>query len=181
MKTMAIVLLACFQWMHAGAQVTKVSLQASGLTCSMCSKAVLNALKKAPDVKNVTVNIKNQEYQVEFTNPSDADFDALVKAVDDAGFSVAGFRVTAMLSPVTIQKDEHIRIGGQTFHFLNATGQQLDGTVTFSVVDKSFTSAKNFKKYSQLSTMECVQTGRSAACCAKDGIPEQARIYHAII
>ena len=35
------------------AQVTKVSLQASGLTCSMCSNAINKALKSLDIVENV--------------------------------------------------------------------------------------------------------------------------------
>src|SRR4051812_48315307 len=83
------------------AQFTKASLQASGLTCSMCSKAVLKALQKVPFVETVDVDLKKQEYNMAFKNGAAVDFDALSKAVEDAGFSVSSLNVTANISGVT--------------------------------------------------------------------------------
>jgi copper chaperone CopZ len=180
MKLIIFALLLSLAGLQSQAQVTKVSLQASGLTCSMCSKAVMNALQKVPFVDKVQVDIKNQQYNLSFKEGTDLDFDALSKAVQDAGFSVAAFTVTADVSKLTLEKDEHILIGKQYFHFLNASGQQLNGPSTFTVVDKQFTSSKNYKKYSALSKMECVQTGHTAKCCTKNN-GETTRIYHAII
>lgn len=179
-KILLVALIGCFSLL-ANAQLSRVSLQASGLTCSMCSKAILNALQKVPFVEKVQVNIKNQQYNITFKEGNAVDFDLLSKAVVDAGFSVASFTVTANLHGVQAQKDEHISIGDQYFHFLNGSGQQLNGETTFTLVDKSFTTAKNYKKYSALSKMECVQTGRMAKCCAKEGTTSGTRIYHAII
>jgi copper chaperone CopZ len=166
----------------AQAQFSKASLQASGLTCSMCSKAVKNALEKVSFIDKVQVDIKNQQYNLTFKEGTPVQFDALGKAVEDAGFSVASLKVTALVNNLLVQKDDHIAIGGHNFHFLNAKGQPLNGDVTFSLVDKSFVSAKAFKKYASLTKMECVQTGRMAKCCAKETAPAEAeRIYHAII
>jgi len=180
MKTFLLACVISVFALSSHAQVSKASLQASGLTCSMCSKAVLNALQKVPFVDKVQVDIKNQTYNMSFKESETPDFDALAKAVEDAGFSVANFKVTVDAPNIKLQKDEHIQIGNQYFHFLNATGQQLNGSTTFTIVDKSFTTAKNYKKYSSLSKKECVQTGRMASCCTKDG-STGTRIYHAII
>jgi hypothetical protein len=109
------------------------------------------------------------------------DLDALNKAVQDAGFSVASLKVTASLAAKKLQKDEHLIIGGQTFHFLNATDQILNGSATFSVVDKGYVSAKEFKKYSAMTKMPCVQTGRIAKCCAAEDGVKDSRIYHVVI
>ncbi|RYY90561.1 MAG: copper chaperone [Chitinophagaceae bacterium] len=164
----------------ANAQVSRVSLQASGLTCSMCSKAVKNALEKVSFVEKVQVDIKNQQYNLSFKEGQTVDFDALSAAVEDAGFAVASLKVTALLpAPSVLQKDEHMKIGGQTFHFLNAASQQVAGTVTFQLVDKAFVTAKEHKKWTAKSSMACVKTGRMAACCSKGSA--EARIYHVII
>jgi copper chaperone CopZ len=180
MKTILVFLVALLLGQESGAQIQTISLQASGLTCSMCSRAVKNALEKVSFVEKVQVDIKNQQYNLSFKPGSDIDPDALAAAVEDAGFSVASLRVTAQITePVTAQKDEHLLIGGQYFHFLNAVGQPLSGMVSFNLVDKSFTSAKENKKWSAKSNMACVKTGRMAACCQKG--KEQSRIFHAII
>jgi copper chaperone CopZ len=163
------------------AQITKVSLQASGLTCSMCSKAVKNALEEVSFVEKVQVNIKNQQYNLSFKESSKIDLDALNKAVQDAGFSVASLKVTASVNDVELKKDEHIKIGDQYFHFLNAGAQTLSGSVSFSVVDKGFVTAKEFKKYAAMTKMPCVQTGRMAKCCSPDEATADSRIYHVVI
>src|SRR5690349_24933535 len=97
----------------ASAQFSKASLQASGLTCSMCSKAVKLALEQVSFVDKVQVDIKNQQYNLSFKNGEAIDFDALSKAVEDAGFSVAKFNVVAHVDNVVLEKDKHIQIGGQ--------------------------------------------------------------------
>jgi copper chaperone CopZ len=166
----------------AHAQFSKVSLQASGLTCSMCSKAVKTALEKLSFVDKVQVDIKNQQYNLSFKNGDAVDFDALGKAVEDAGFSVASMKVTASVNKLQLQKDDHVNIGGYTFHFLNSKGQAVDGEVAFSLVDKSFVSAKDFRKYAAMTKMACVQTGRMAKCCtSEEPSATSDRVFHAII
>jgi len=180
MKNLIIAMFLLFA-AGAKAQITKVSLQASGLTCSMCSKAVKNALEKVSFVEKVDVNIKNQEYNLSFKESNKVDLDALNKAVQDAGFSVASLKVTALVAGQKLQKDEHITIGDRNFHFLNAADQTLNGSVTFSVVDKSFVTAKEFKKYAAMTKMPCMQTGRMAKCCSAEDAAKDSRIYHVVI
>lgn len=174
-------LLLLIAGVSATAQINKISLQASGLTCSLCSKAVKTALEEVPFVAKVQVDIKNQRYNLSFKEGNAIDIDALNKAVKDAGFSVASMKVTANVKDSQLQKDEHLTIGGQNFHFLNASGQTLNGEVSFLVVDKGFVSSKEFKKYAALTKMACVQTGRMAKCCSTGGEMDNSRIYHVVI
>lgn len=180
MKKLLTILVLSLVALSTRAQVLEAKLQASGLTCSMCSKAVLNALQKVSFVKAVDVNIDKQEYGISFKKDSKIDLDALSKAVEDAGFSVAKLSVTALVEPQKVEKDKHIAIGGQTFHFLNAGGQQLPQTATFRVVDKTFVSDKEFKKWSGLSSLACVKTGKMETCCSKKPA-FSGRVYHVIL
>jgi copper chaperone CopZ len=50
----------------ANAQINKVSIQASGLTCSMCSNAINKALKSIDYVDHVIANIKNSTFEIYF-------------------------------------------------------------------------------------------------------------------
>ena len=181
MKKILFLLMVLSFGFIGNAQITKASLTASGLTCSMCSKAVKEAIEEVSFVEKVQVDIKNQRYNITFKNETPIDLDALGKAVEDAGFSVASLTVTANVPEVKVAKDQHFQIGDHYFHFLNASGQQLVGTATFKLVDKQFVPAKEFKKYSAASKMECVQTGKAAKCCTADNIAEQTRVYHAVI
>ncbi|HEX2533576.1 MAG TPA: heavy-metal-associated domain-containing protein, partial [Chitinophagaceae bacterium] len=152
MKLLFSLLLLGLGW-SAQAQINGATLQASGLTCSMCSKAVKNALEKVPFVEKVLVDIKNQQYKLTFRSGTPLDFDGLSKAVEDAGFSVAALSVTATLPVQTLAKDQHVQIGNQYFHFLNGSGQALNGATTFTLVDKSFVLPKEYKKWSSRSKM----------------------------
>jgi copper chaperone CopZ len=181
MKKICVAIAAMLFYLAGMAQFTKATLQASGLTCSMCSKAVKVALEKVPFVQEVKVNIKTQEYSIAFKENSETDFDALKKAVEDAGFSVASLKITGNFSAMNLQKDKHVQLGGMNFHFLNGSNQVLEGEKTFAIADKGFLSAKEFKKQSSASKMECVQTGKAENCCMKDGISAKARVYHVII
>ena len=116
-----------------------------------------------------------------FKQGSDPDFDALKKAVEDAGFSVASLKVTGIFSNVSVEKDKHIQIDGKNFHFVSGGSKVLNGEQTFTIVDKDFVSAKDFKKYSSATKMECIRTGHAESCCVKDGIHTEERVYHVII
>ena len=181
MKKLVIVFVLAFVAAGSYAQFTKASLQASGLTCSMCSKAVKTALEKVSFVQEVKVNIKSQEYTIIFKESNNADFDALKKAVEDAGFSVASLKVTGNFSDISVQKDKHLELDGKNFHFISSTDKVLNGEQTFTIVDKDFLSAKEYKKYSTATKMECIKTGKAGNCCVKDGMHSEERVYHVII
>ncbi len=181
MKKIFLAITIVMAAISAEAQFTSASLQASGLTCSMCSKAVKVALEEVAFVEKVQVDIKSQRYNLTFKNGAPVEIDALNKAVVDAGFSVASLNVTGNLDNVRAEKDGHVSIGGQAFHFLNGKGQVLSGAKTFTVVDKGFLSAKEFKKYTGTAKMECVQSGKAEACCTMEGIAADQRVYHVII
>ncbi len=163
------------------AQFTKATLQASGLTCSMCNNAINKALKALPFVSVVKPDIKNAEFDITFKEGANVDIDALKSAVEDAGFSVAKLKMTGNFNNVSIQNDEHVTINGRTFHFLSVSDQSLNGEKTLTIVDKDFLTAKEFKKISKATSMSCVQTGKAAGCCRKEGIAENTRIYHVTI
>jgi copper chaperone CopZ len=181
MKSFFVIISIALFGLQSNAQFTNAALQASGLTCSMCSKAVKTALEKVPFVEKVQVNLKTQEYNLTFKANDAVDFDALAKAVEDAGFSVSALKVTADVNGLDVKKDTHLKIGNQYFHFLNAANQSLNGSTSFTLVDKSFVPAKAYKKWSTATKMECVQTGKAAACCTSDGVAGNARVYHAVI
>jgi copper chaperone CopZ len=148
MKRFLILISLCWSMLQASAQFTSASLQASGVTCSLCSKAIQKALEKVPFVQLVTVDVKAQLYNVIFKNNSVVHFDDIQKAVEDAGFSVSSLKVTGNFDNLQLPKNENIRIGDQTFHFLNGNGQILNGEKTFTLIDKDFLTPKAFKKYS---------------------------------
>ncbi len=168
-------------FIKAEAQVTKVNLQASGLTCSMCSNAINKSLKSLDIVENVKPNVSASSFEITFKSGSSVDFDLLKKKVEDAGFFVASMIVTLNVNQVEVSNDAHVDIDGKMFHFLNTDKKQLNGETSFKILDKGFVSAKEFKKNSKLTSMACYQTGYMGACCKDKSNKSGTRIYHVTI
>lgn len=181
MKKLIFILLLGLSTAQLQAQFTKASLQASGLTCSMCNNAIYKSLKALPFVASVESNVKNASFDIAFKENTKADIDALKNAVEDAGFSVAAFTVTGKFDHLTIGNDKHIVIGDRHFHFVKVNDQVLNGEKTITIVDKGFLSAKNFKKFSAATSMACLQTGKAGSSCEKEGVAANTRVYHATI
>jgi copper chaperone CopZ len=181
MKALKILFVLLLTAAVGQAQFKSARLQAAGLTCAMCTKAINESLKEISSIQSVKPDIKNSEFVIQFKEGADVDPDVLKKAVEDAGFSVAKLRLTGNFSNVKIEKDAHVNIEGKTFHFISAGSQTLNGEKTITVVDKNFVPAKDFKKYAAASSMPCVQTGKAASCCTKENAGADARIYHVVI
>lgn len=171
------VLLVCLQ---LSAQFTKATLQATGLTCAMCSNAINRSLLKVPFVESVKSDIANSAFNIVFKPNAAVDIDALKKAVEDAGFSVGALKITGKFNEMKIENEKHIQIGDQQFCFLNVEQKTLNGEETLKVIDKNFITSREFKKISSSTKMSCLQTGHAAACC---GMPadNNTRIYHVTI
>lgn len=179
-KLLFVIMVACVA-VPVNAQFSKATLQATGLTCAMCSNAINKALQEVPFVETVQSDIKNSAFNIVFKSGQEVNIDALKNAVEDAGFFVGNLKITGTFSEVKLEKDKHVQIGKDYFHFLNGSGQTLSGEKTIVLADKNFVTAKDFKKISGLSKMSCLQTGKAAGCCSKDGVPAETRVYHVTI
>jgi copper chaperone CopZ len=181
MKKLLLVVVTAFTAIAGSAQFSKATLQATGLTCAMCSNAVNKALQNVSFVESVKSDIKNSAFDIVFKQGSSVSIDALKDAVEDAGFSVGSLKVTGTFSDVKIEKDKHVKIGSDNFHFLNVDNQVLNGEQTITVVDKDYLTEKQFKKIAASTKKECIKTGKTESCCEKDGITAGERIYHVTI
>ena len=180
MKKLIIAVAILFS-IQANAQFKQVTLQASGLTCAMCSNAIHKALSKLPFAETVRANIKESSFSFSFKEGQKVDFDEVRKAVEGAGFSVANMKVTANFNNVSIANDAHVSMNGKNLHFLNVKNQVLNGDQTIQVVDKNFVSDKVYKKHAASTKMECVKTGVMAKCCSTNTAAASNRIYHVTI
>ena len=176
MKKLLSIFLLSIVYMAANAQVQEGSVQASGLTCAMCSNAVNKALEALPFVESVETDLNASAFAMKFKKDAEVSFDAIKNAVEDAGFSVAGLKIKASFQPVQIEKDAHIQLGKLNLHFLDVPKQELKGAQWVNVVDKNFVTAKEYKKFSKSTAMACYETGVMESCC-KNGEAKQ-RIYH---
>jgi copper chaperone CopZ len=128
-------------------QIQSVSIQASGLTCSMCSRAIYKALEKVPNVSNVEEDIEHTSYHIQFKDPAVVSLENLKKAVTDAGFSVAWMEVNANFQNVEVAPDSSLRLNNLIFQFVDIHKQNLLGKKKLLVVDRDYLSDKDRKKY----------------------------------
>lgn len=148
----------------ANAQVTKVSLQASGLTCSMCSNAINKALKTIDFIDKIDANVKTSNFDITFKPGSKIDFDRLKKKVEDAGFFVSRFIATVHFNNVQVRPGEPVMVGDKTFQFIKTDDRFLNGDLALRIVDKGFISMKEYRKIADVI-----------------GEAKEPKIYHVII
>lgn len=160
------------------AQLRKIEFQASGLTCSMCSKAVSKAVSPLPFVKDIKTDLNKNLFVITTNDSVFANPDDVRKKVEEAGFSVAKLYMEMDFSNETIENGEHLEKNGYHFNFMNVPAKTLNGNVRLQVIDKGFVSAKEYKKFSGLTKMKCYKTGYAEDCCTAPVVAGKTRIYH---
>ena len=181
MKRLLLFFAVCFLFSTSFAQISKVTIQASGLTCSMCSNAINKSLKKLEYVDHVDANIKNSTFDVFFKPNAGISFDELKKKVEDAGFFVAKLEANVTFDHLSVSNDAHIELGGIMYHFLNVEDKIINGEKIIQILDKGFLTAKEYKKNARYTKMECYKTGYMGSCCNKKAPSSATRIYHVTI
>lgn len=176
MKKILLIAIGLFLSLSSFAQIKSATLSASGLTCSMCSKAIYKALTKLTFVQRVDADIEGSKYHISFRPGTQVVLDDLKNAVENAGFSVAALQVTADFPPTQLGKDAHISYGGAVYHFINVPEGTIAGEKTFTIVDKNFLPESQYKRYAAMTDMKCIHTGRMEACC--DHSKAGTRVYH---
>ena len=180
-KKLLILLVGIAITVVSSAQITKATLQASGLTCAMCARAVYQNLESLPFIEKVDTDLNASSFLLIFKTGMNVDLDALSKKVQDAGFSVASLVVTMKVDAIQIENDKHFLLNNIAFHFVNIKSQKINGEFSFRLVDNGFVSAKEFKKYSGMTKLPCIKSLKAEACCISAGIKEGSRIYHSTI
>ena len=180
-KLIFIILVSLLNVSNGFTQIAKASLQASGLTCAMCSKSIFDNLSALSFVESIDTDLNASVFLISFKKGAEVDIDILNKKVEDAGFSVSTLKITAAFTNIAVQDDSHIMIGGKVFHFVHVGSRLLNEQVEMTVVDQHFLSNKEYKRYTTLTPMNCIKTGKSEHCCTSNMMNKSTRIYHVTI
>ena len=89
--------------------------------------------------------------------------------------------MTGSFSNLNTGPDGVTRIGNSWFYFLKEPNRVLNGEVTISLQDKSFLTAKSFKKISSTVRIPSLATGKAETDLSKAGVKKGERIYHVTI
>ena len=142
MKKIFLTILVVVFCMVGRAQIEKIELQASGLTCSMCSNAINKALKTLPFVETVNTDLNNNLFIILPRKNSRVDPDQIKMKVINAGFSVASFWIYLQAPSMSINQDQHLQLEGLNLHFLAVKQKSIGGSFRLRVI---FFRQKNSK------------------------------------
>jgi copper chaperone CopZ len=118
------------------AQIKSAEVLASGLTCSMCSKAIFKALSQLDFVDTVKVNIETSVYKLTFKNDSKPSIEGIRDAVYDAGFAIAKLSITGDWKQKSATKDLAFEDFGYQFKWQVKANKALSGSQKVSIVNK---------------------------------------------
>ena len=120
------------------AQISKAEIQATGLTCSMCSNAINKQLKSMPDVDNVDIDLNTNTFTVTLKDGNSLKPSVFKENVEKAGFFVGSLILT--VKPETIKNNAYIVINDKESKGL---------VIQIQVLDKGYVTDKEFKKLSK--------------------------------
>lgn len=131
--------------MATKAQVSHVYIQASGLTCSMCSNSINKALKTLDFIEGIEADVKHYTFDITLKPGSDVNFNKIRKKVEDAGFFVSRFEAAIDFDKLSLSSSQSLIIANQQLVFVNKIGKPLKGTQKVQLLDKGFVSSKELK------------------------------------
>jgi copper chaperone CopZ len=163
-------------------QIPEATIGIDGLTCSMCSFAVEQSIRKLEFVDSFHMDLNENVATIIFKNDHFADFELLVQAVMNAGFSVRFLHASCFVENDSISAGMHIKYGSNLIHIIEWDHTILNKKVALSFIDKSTISAKKYKKYLESINMECYRTMRSTPECHSTSKNEiQVKVFHVIL
>jgi copper chaperone CopZ len=137
-KYFSIFAFALFSLSNANAQVIKVEIRATGLTCSMCSNAINKQLKALPEVANVETDLNTNTFTVTLNGNTTISPSTFKQSVEKAGFFIGLLVITSKTSSVKNKK------------YIVVDAKTIDSEeVTFQVLDKGYVTDKEYKKLSK--------------------------------
>ncbi|MBC7874100.1 MAG: heavy-metal-associated domain-containing protein [Ferruginibacter sp.] len=151
MKKILIISFILFTSLIADAQITKAELTATGLTCSMCSKATYKQLASIPEIEKVEADLNKTAFILYFKNGSTVNVGDLRKKVEDAGFSVGELIIVFNFDKQKAENNSSFTQNNITYTFMDTKPGVLAGEVKIKILDKGFVIEKEHKKLLKLS------------------------------
>lgn len=155
------------------AQFVSAEIQAAGLTCSMCSRAVDKQLQTIDFVDSVEINLSSATFVLHFKKNKLIDFDVIKTKVEDAGFSVASLKAVYRFNQQQVDANYHLMYQTTMFHFVRCKSQILNGDVAFKILNKGFMSDKEFKKTASLV--------KNISPTSMDKMKDVKKIFHVLL
>lgn len=152
MRKISILIFILFVSVIVNGQIVKAELTATGLTCSMCSKATYKQLISIPEVEKVEPDLNNTAFILFFKNGSSVNISDVKTKVEDAGFSVGELVVVFNLNNQQAVNNSSFTIDNNTFTFMETKSGTLTGEVKAKILDRGYVVEKEYKQISKLTS-----------------------------
>lgn len=131
---------------YSFAQFSGGRLQATGLTCALCNKAIHQSLEQLAFVEKVEADIKSSSFTLTFRANGAVSPAKLKAAVEDAGFFVGELQLTGSWNQDPVEKGIPFVWGEQSFQFISSKTPSLSKAFTCMVIGKGYLTEKSLKK-----------------------------------
>lgn len=175
-KLIVILVLLLTTSITARSEFVSATVGVDGLTCSMCARGVEESLKQLEFIDSIHVDLNKLVATVVFKKGVNVEMEKLHEMIEDAGFSVRSLNAIFSFHDESVSKDSHFIYGGNTYHFIGAKAQTLNGNVQLRFVDKPYVNKREFKELLKKINFECYQKGKASSCCKVEG-----SLYHVMI
>ena len=125
------------------AQFSQGRLQATGLTCALCSKSIHQALDQLPFTELVKPELKSSSFDIRFKSGQPVSVQSIRTAVEDAGFFVGQLTLELSVAAADSLRSGN-RLPGETSVY-QVLGEWKEGQ-TLQVIEKGFLSEKDLKR-----------------------------------
>lgn len=146
MKKILIISVILFTSVIVKSQIIRAELTATGLTCSMCSKATYKQLTSIPEVEKVEPDLNNTAFILYFKNGSSVNINDLKKKVEDAGFSVGELLVVLNFKNQQVENNITFTRNNIMYTFMDTKPGVLAGEAKVKILDKGYIVEKEYKK-----------------------------------
>lgn len=128
------------------AQISKAEIIATGLTCSMCSNAIIKQLSAMSEVDSVTTDLNTNTFVVYLKKNNVLQPKLLKQRVEKAGFFIGSLVLTMSFDNLKIDNNSIVKKGDNTLVFVDTKAKVLSGETKVKVLDKGYITQKEHKK-----------------------------------
>lgn len=145
-KKIIIITQLCLLAFVTNAQITKVEIMATGLTCSMCSNAINKQLKTLAEVEKVDIDLNKNLFVITLKKENKLTPKTFKDKVEKAGFFVGSMVLFVNFSSQAVEDNKQI----DNYIFIETKAQTLTGLTKVKILDKGYLTAKEYKKLSKI-------------------------------
>jgi copper chaperone CopZ len=145
MKKIILIIQICCITFVTNAQISKVEIIATGLTCSLCSNAINKQLKTLTEVVKVDIDLNKNLFVITLKADNKLTPKTFKDKVEKAGFFIGSMVLFINFNNQAVEDNKQI----DNYIFIDTKAQTLSGVAKVKMLDKGYVTTKEFKKLSK--------------------------------